>query len=317
MARKIFNAPHYVKPCVVDNAVKLLRPTSWVFLDGKAHIEYRKGLNGLFSRQALELYMPGLEEVYNRYFDKFIEASHDKTGKAKPIPFMSFFRELQCATSCRTFVGHYMPDETMKNISDNYYKITEAMELVNFPYILPFTKPWYGMQAANLVINEFSKCAAKSKVKIAAGGKPNCILDAWVLQMKQSKEYKDKVAQGIAVDESEKPDMLLREFSDYEIALTLLTFLFASQDATSSACTWLFQIMADRPDVLDKVREENLRVRGGDKHMPFTLEMLESMTYTKAVVKELLRYRSPVIMVPYVAKKSWKITEDYTIPKGM
>jgi cytochrome P450 len=35
--------------------------------------------------------------------------------------------------------------------------------------------------------------------------------------------------------------------------------LFASQDATSAASTWLFQLMADRPEILDKVREENLR----------------------------------------------------------
>jgi C-22 sterol desaturase len=98
--------------------------------------------------------------------------------------------------------------------------------------------------------------------------------------------------------------------------MTIFTFLFASQDATSSACTWLFQQLANRPDWLDKVREENLRLRGGDRNKRFTLEMLESMVYTRAVVKETLRYRPPVIMVPYMAKKDYPVTENYTVKKG-
>ena len=53
MARKVLNSPTYVKPCVVDAAHKLLRPENWVFLDGKEHVEYRRGLNSLFTRKAL------------------------------------------------------------------------------------------------------------------------------------------------------------------------------------------------------------------------------------------------------------------------
>jgi C-22 sterol desaturase len=101
-----------------------------------------------------------------------------------------------------------------------------------------------------------------------------------------------------------------------EISMTIFTLLFASQDATSSACTWLFQLMADRPELLDKVREENLRLRDGDRNRPFDMNMLESMTYTRAVVKETLRYRPPVIFVPYVAKKDFPVTDTYTLKKG-
>ena len=315
MARKVFNSPTYVKPCVVDAAYKLLRPTNWVFLDGKAHVDYRKGLNGLFTRQALETYLPGQEEVYDKYFTKFVELSQKELG-GKPIPYMPQFRELMCAVSCRTFVGHYMSEAAVKKIADDYYQITAALELVNFPIILPFTKSWYGQKAANMVLEEFARCAAKSKVRMAAGGEITCIMDGWILQMQDSERYRQKVAKGIAMDASEKPAQLLREFSDYEISQTVFTFLFASQDATSSACTWLFQLMADRPEVLDKVRQENLDVRGGNRDVRFSMEILEKMTYTRAVVKEILRYRPPVIMVPYVVKKDFPVSETYTAPKG-
>ncbi len=315
MARKVFNSPGYVKPCVVDIAHKLLRPTNWVFLDGKAHVDYRKGLNGLFTRQALELYLPGQEDVYNKYFQKFLDITERNGGN--PIPFMPTFRELMCAVSCRTFVGHYMTQNAVQKIADDYYLITAALELVNFPIIIPFTKTWYGQKAANMVLEQFTICAAKSKVRMAAGGEIQCILDGWVKSMLESEKYRQKIAKGVDVDTVEKPAMLIRDFTDFEIAQTIFTFLFASQDATSSACTWLFQFTADRPEILDKIREENLALRNGDRNVPFSMDLLEKMKYTKAVVKETLRYRPPVIMVPYMVKKDFPITDNYTIRKGM
>ena len=315
MARKVLNSPAYVKPCVVDVAQKLLRPTNWVFLDGKAHVEYRKGLNGLFTRQALELYLPGQEEVYRKYFDRFVKISHEE-NRGQPVPFMPHFRELMCAVSCRTFVGHYMSEQAVKKIATDYYNITAALELVNFPVIIPFTKTWYGKKAADMVLEEFAKCAAKSKVRMAAGGSVTCIMDGWIKSMQDSERYRRNVAEGVKVEDSEKPTTLLRDFSDFEISQTIFTFLFASQDATSSAATWLFQLVADRPEVLARVREENLAVRDGDRDQELSMDILEKMTYTRAVVKETLRYRPPVIMVPYMVKKSFPITDSYTVPKG-
>lgn len=313
MARKVLNSPAYVKPCVVDVAHKLLGHDNWVFLDGKAHVDFRKGLNGLFTRKALEVYLPGQEEVYNAYFKRFVNITKEADGAA--VPFMPEFRELMCAVSCRTFVGHYLSDEAVKKIADDYYLITAALELVNFPIIIPFTKTWYGKKAADYDLAEFAKCAAKSKVRMAAGGEVTCIMDGWVLQMIKSQRWREAEEKG-ETEGIEKPTPLLRMFTDYEISQTIFTFLFASQDATSSAATWLFQTMAQRPDVLDRVREENIQARNGDPNAEVSMDKLEGMTYTRAVVRELLRYRPPVLMIPYVTKKAFPITDSYTVPKG-
>ena len=315
MARKVFNSPMFVKPCVVDVAVKLLRPTNWVFMDGKQHVEFRKGLNGLFTRQALEAYLPGQEEVYDRYFARFVDTS-SKGDQQKGEAFMPLFRELMCAVSLRTFVGHYITDEAVKKIADDYWMITAALELVNFPIIIPFTKTWYGKKASDMVLLEFSKCAAKSKARMAAGGTVSCIMDAWVKGMQDSEKWNQKVAKGQPVNPEDKPNPLIRQFTDFEISQTVFTFLFASQDATSSACTWLFQLMADRPEILDRVRAENLTARNGDPKVRFSIDLLENLPYTRAVVKETLRYRPPVIMVPYKVKKPFPVTDSYTAPKG-
>jgi C-22 sterol desaturase len=282
-----------------------MRPSSWVFLTGKAHAEFRRGLVGLFTNKALATYLPVQEKVYAQYFDKFVAASASVNGA--PIEFVLQFRELNCALSCRTFFGDYISQDAVKKIADDFYMITAALELVNVPFsmYIPFTKPWRGKRTAD---------AAACKMNMAIGAQPSCIVDQWVLHMLESEDYRDRVATG----ESgiEKPTNLIRLFTDEEIAQTIFTFLFASQDASSSATTWLFQVLAQRPDVLSRVREENLALRNGDRHAPFQFSMYESLTYTNAVVKELLRHRPPVIFVPYVATKDFPITPDYTVPKG-
>lgn len=315
IAHKVFKSPTYTKPCLVPIAEDIIGPKAWVFLNGKAHAEYRRGLMGLFTNKALSTYLPIQEKVYEDYFDRFVTASAAHGGK--PMAFMGLFREINCALSCRTFFGDYISQDAVKKIADDFYLITAALELVNVPgsLYIPFTKPWRGKRIADAVVEEFTRCAAACKVNMASGAEPTCIVDQWVQHMMESKRYREQVAvegeEGVV-----KPTNLIREFEDEEIARTLFTFLFASQDASSSSTTWLFQVLAQRPDVMDRVREENLAARGGDKARPLDLAMFDSLTYTNAVVKELLRYRPPVIFVPYETTRAFPVTPDYTVPKG-
>lgn len=314
IAHKVFKSPAYAEPCIVPIAKDLLGHKAWVFLQGKAHAEYRRGLTPLFTNKAISTYLPVQEKVFASYFDKFVAVSEANAGR--PTAFMSLFREINCALSCRTFFGDYISQDGVKRIADDFYLVTAAMELVNVPLsmYIPFTKPWLGKRTADAVHVEFAKAAAASKANMETGAAPTCIVDHWVLHMRESQRYRDRTAAGET--DLEKPTNTIREFTNEEISDTLFTFLFASQDASSSATTWLFQILAQRPDVLGRMRAENLAARGGDRNKPFNLPMLESLTYTNAVIKELLRHRPPVIFVPYLATKNFPVTPDYTVPKG-
>ncbi|KAL2826145.1 cytochrome P450 [Aspergillus cavernicola] len=314
LAHKVFKSPTYAEPCIVPIAKDILGHKSWVFLQGKAHTEYRRGLTPLFTNKAMATYLPAQERVLADYFAKFIAAS--KANNNRPMAFMSLFRELNCALSCRTFFGDYISQDAVKQIADDFYLVTAALELVNVPFSLyiPFTKPWHGKRTADAVHAEFAKCAAACKANMATGAPPTCIVDHWVLQMLESTKYHQRLEAGEA--NVPKPPNLIREFTNTEISETLFTFLFASQDASSSATTWLFQTIAQRPDVLARLRAENLSARNGDKSKPFNLPMLDSLPYTTAVIKELLRHRPPVIFVPYLATKPFPITPEYTAPKG-
>ena len=295
-------------------AADIVGSNAWIFLQGKAHTEYRRGLTGLFTNKALSTYSSVQEQVYSNYFDKFV--AHTKANGGKPTRFMGMFREINCALSCRTFFGDYISQDAVKRIADDFYLVTAALELVNVPLsmYIPFTKPWLGKRIAAAVQVEFAKCAATCKANMASGAAPTCIVDQWVLHMMESKRYYACMAAG--AEDAPKPSNLIREFTNQEISQTLFTFLFASQDASSSATTWLFQVLAQRPDVLQRLREENLAVRDGDPSRPFVLSMYESLTYTNAVIKELLRHRPPVIFVPYETIRPFPVTPNYTVPKG-
>lgn len=45
----------------------------------------------------------------------------------------------------------------------------------------------------------------------------------------------------------------LEEVADADVADTLMDFLFASQDASTASLVWLTTILAERPDILQKV----------------------------------------------------------------
>jgi len=207
-------------------------------------------------------------------------------------------------TSLRVFCGPHIPLHAVKEISDVYWQITKALELVNFPLALPGTKVYNAIQARKVAMKWLENAARLSKVHMAKeGAEAQCLIDEWVKEV-------------AIMQEAQPASKNKKEFSDHEMAQVVLSFLFASQDAMSSGIIYMFQHFADHPDVLAKVREEQIRVRGGDVEAAMSLEMLDEMPYLKACVKESLRVKPPVTMVPYKAIKPFPISPTYTVPVG-
>jgi C-22 sterol desaturase len=188
----------------------------------------------------------------------------------------------------RVFTGNPMDDAAAAEISDKYWLITVALQLVNFPLALPGTNVYNACQARKVAMKHLTAAAASSKRYMAEGNEPTCLLDAWIGEMIQARQ---------GSGEEEQRRVLSREYTDHEIAMVVLSFLFASQDAMTSAIVFLFQRMSEHPEILAKVREEQYRIRGGDLEQATTLDMVDDMVYTRACVKESLRLTPPVIMV--------------------
>ncbi|KAK0198993.1 cytochrome P450 [Armillaria mellea] len=294
-ARKILNSPTYAEPCLVHSAKQVLLPNNWVFLTGKEHVDYRRSLNALFTRKAIGMYVAIQDVITRQHFkDWLAEAAKDPS----PKPIMMTARHLNMDTSLRVFCGNYIPEHATREISEKYWAITLALELVNFPLALPGTKIYKAIQSRKVAMYWLELAAASSKAAMAKGGEPACLLDEWV-RILQDPNWKGR-----------------RDFSNHEMAMVIFSFLFASQDAMSSGLIYGFQHLADRPDILAKVREEQERVRQGNYDAPLTIEMMDEMPYLQAFVKESMRIKPPVTMVPYKTTKAFPISSDYTVPAG-
>lgn len=218
IARKILNSPNHAEPCLVASAKQILIPENWVFLGGKEHADYRKALNILFTRRSLSIYLKMQETIYREYFAKWLQRDAKATATTSSKHMMEI-RDLNMETSLRVFCGNYLPAEACKEISDKYWLITRALELVNFPLAVPGTKVYKAIKARKIAMNWFMHCSAESKKRMKTGVEAECLLDQWVKEMHEYSDYTAAVERG--EQPSEKP-LLAREYSDHEIGMVLM-----------------------------------------------------------------------------------------------
>lgn len=189
----------------------------------------------------------------------------------------------------------------MNRPGNDYQAINDG--LLCLPLYFPGTTLWKACRARERVEDQLETFATRSKKLMEAGESATCLLDFWSERIVE--ESLEAVAKG-----EEKPE--------YErsrrMAETLIDFLFAAQDASTASLVWVVKLVGDRPDVLAKVREEQERLRPNNG--PITFEAVTNMTYTRAVIMEVLRFKPPALTIPQRAMANVKLDENVSIPKG-
>lgn len=100
--------------------------------------------------------------------------------------------------------------------------------------------------------------------------------------------------------------------NDQQLKDEVLTFLIAGMETTSAALQWTLLLLAQHPDVLGRVREEQRTVCGSAAPRP---DQLAEMPYTRMVINESLRLYPPVFGLSRRVVKQDTIA-GYTIPQG-
>eukprot|EP01025_Chloroclados_australasicus_P004916 TRINITY_DN11346_c0_g1_i2.p1 TRINITY_DN11346_c0_g1~~TRINITY_DN11346_c0_g1_i2.p1 ORF type:complete len:538 (-),score=42.28 TRINITY_DN11346_c0_g1_i2:444-2057(-) len=277
----------------------ILGDSNLAFMHGPDHKAIRKSFLALFTRKALAKYIEIQDKVIWKHLRFWME-EYD----GKPREMRNFIRDMNAETSQEVFAGPYLMNQVEREQFSNAFK-DMTLGFLAFPICLPGTQVWKGKQGRLYIVGLLTKAAEKSKQLMKNGQEPKCLMDYWALQV--LKEEQEATEQGTEPPKHATPS---------KMADTIMDFLFASQDASSASLAWVFALMADHPDVLEKVREEQTRLRGDDLSAPVNGEVLSQMTYTRQVVRELLRFRPPAPMIPQLAQKPFKLTEDYTAPAG-
>jgi len=311
-SRTIFSnsANNNFQVCLNLNGERLLGKGNMAFLQGDVHKKLRKQLLSLFTKKALAKYVSLQEDRIRTHMKQWLKDC-EKNGT---ITLRPLIRELNLETSQKVFVGPYLDEDKRKPFNDDYGAMMDG--LLCMPWAFPGSTLWRAIRARKRIVALLSDMVARSKAQMRkmqtdSSISAECLLDFWMTDTVAAldKYEADKEA---GVDPSTL--VVPPHSSDEDVASTLLDFLFAAQDASSSSLTWCAHYLAKYPDVLEKVRAEQKALRPNDE--PLSLESLTQMTYTRQVVKEVLRYRAPATLVPHVALDNFKLNDDVTIAKG-
>ena len=300
--RRTFKSASERMPLILHpNAELLLGKDNIAFLNGDEHRNLKHSLLPLFTQTALSMYLTIQEKHIRHMLAQWI-AESKLTGPAQGIEMRPRIYDLNTTTSMSVFVGPYLTPELLRQLQDDYTALTAG--ILGFPLNVPGTKVWKGKKAVDRIIAELTVVAGQAKKRIMGGAEPACLVDFWMVNL--VKQIGEAEASGAPAP---------AHSSDLEIAKIILDFLFASQDASTSSLTFTVHLLNEHPDVARRVREEQDRVRP-DKSAAITWDVLQTMTFTRQVMREILRLRPPATIVPHIAKDSFKINDSYTAPSG-
>jgi sterol 14-demethylase len=101
---------------------------------------------------------------------------------------------------------------------------------------------------------------------------------------------------------------------DREIAHMMIALLMAGQHSSSSSSSWIMLRLASRPDLMEELYQEQIRVLGADLP-PLKYEDLSKLTLHQNVLKETLRLHTPIHSIMRKVKSPMPVTgTKYVIP---
>ena len=101
---------------------------------------------------------------------------------------------------------------------------------------------------------------------------------------------------------------------DMEIAHMMIALLMAGQHSSSSSSSWIMLRLASRPDIMEELYQEQIRVLGPDLP-PLQYEDLAKLTMHQNVLKEVLRLHTPIHSIMRKVKTPMPVTgTKYVIP---
>ncbi|XP_010434431.1 PREDICTED: abscisic acid 8'-hydroxylase 1-like [Camelina sativa] len=105
------------------------------------------------------------------------------------------------------------------------------------------------------------------------------------------------------------------ELTDEQIADNIIGVIFAARDTTASVMTWILKYLAENPNVLEAVTEEQMAIRKDKEGESLTWGDTKKMPLTLRVIQETLRVASILSFTFREAVEDVEY-EGYLIPKG-
>jgi cytochrome P450 len=208
------------------------------------------------------------------------------------VDIYEWMRRLAMRIAMRALLG-LDPDEAGRGAAAAEH-FERALEFYGIDFALRFLRgpgsPWRKMLASRGVLDEIVFSEISQRRQSPHSGR----LDVLSLLL----DVRDEAGEG---------------FSDREVRDQLMTLMFAGHDTSTSTLTFMMYELARRPDVIEKLQEEQDRVLGGDVPDIETLE--REMPYLDQVLDEVLRLYPPAWIGPRRAVREFEFN-GHKVPEG-
>ncbi|XP_059821769.1 cytochrome P450 26B1 isoform X1 [Hypanus sabinus] len=265
----------------------LLGSTSLVNSIGDIHRHKRKIFAKVFSHEALECYLPKIQQAIQ-------DGIRDWSSSGEPITVYQQAKKLTFRIAVRVLLGFRVSEEDLDLLSESFEQL--IANLFSLPLDFPFSGYRKGMRARDNLYKYLEKAISEK------------------LQSKQDKDYSD--ALDILIDSAREQG---KELTMQELKESTVELIFAAFATTSSASTSLILQLLQHPAVLEKLRQElrnNGILHNGCKceDRP-RLATITRLRYLDCVIKEVLRLLPPVSGGYRTALQTFEL-DGCQIPKG-
>ncbi|KAK1578994.1 hypothetical protein Q3G72_034804 [Acer saccharum] len=113
-------------------------------------------------------------------------------------------------------------------------------------------------------------------------------------------------------------DDMGKRLSDQEVLDNIVSLVVAGYTSTAMASTWALYFLAKNPNVLEKLREENMGICKNKKGNFITSEDVSQLKYTNKVVEETIRMANIAgitfrLVIKEAEHKGYKIPKDWKV----
>ncbi|XP_020599668.1 abscisic acid 8'-hydroxylase 3-like [Phalaenopsis equestris] len=274
---------HLFKPTYPRSKERLIGPSALFFHHGSYHTILRKLLRTSFSPLALRRLTPAINSAASSTLQSW-------TGRT--LSSFHAFKNLSFDIGILTIFGEHLVEHMQKNeLKQNYFIVDDGYN--SFPNRIPGTLYSKAVKARRRLGEILGEVVKERRAK--KNGEMKDLLSSFM-------EWRG--------DEEEK-------LSDEQICDNIIGVLFAAQDTTASALTWVVKYLHDYPKLLEAVKDEQMAIfdlnDGGRR--PLQWAQTRNMCVTHRVILESLRMASIISFTfrEAVADVEYK---GYLIPKG-
>ncbi|KAL5788317.1 hypothetical protein ACOSP7_005266 [Xanthoceras sorbifolium] len=277
---------HLFKPTYPKSKEKIIGPSALFFHDGDYHNHLRKMVQSSFSPGKIKKLIPYIETIALSVLESW-------TGHGQLINTFIEMKKFSFDVGILSIFGH-LDGSIREKLKHNYAIVDKGYN--SLPTKIPGTayhKAVLARKRLSQIVSEII-CERKEEKRLVV-----------------EKEY---LLDHLLNFRDGKGQILLTED---QIADNIIGVLFAAQDTTASAITWILKYLQDNPKLLEAVKAEQMSIyesnNGGEKFLAWA--QTKNMPLTYRFIMESLRmasiisftYREAVVDVEY---------KGYLIPKG-